>query len=412
VQRRVERRGRGRLAMTVDQVVFLVGGTGSRLGNLTAETPKPVLPVGGRPFLDYLLDEASRYGFARCLLLCGYRADSIREAYDGRTVRGMRIETFVEAEPAGTGGALARAADRLDELFYLVNGDSLFDCNWLALGAAVPEERPWTARMTLAGGIKGDRYGRVEIAGDAVRAFTPAGESTLPINAGIYLMKKSILEAIGPGFVSLEREVLPVLAKQGRLQGHVSEGPFIDIGLPEDFSRAQTLVPEIVRRPAIFFDRDGVLNEDTGYVHRVDQFQWMPGAREAVRWANDNGYYTFVVTNQAGVAHGYYEEEHIHRLHDWMRVELGVAGAHIDAFEYSPFHPEGKVAKYAQHSELRKPAPGMLIKLMADWPVDVQRSLMVGDRQTDLEAAAAAGVRSHLYKGGNLLAALRPLLSA
>jgi D-glycero-D-manno-heptose 1,7-bisphosphate phosphatase len=388
---------------TVDQVVFLVGGTGSRLGVLTAETPKPVLPVGGRPFLDYLLDEASRYGFSRCLLLCGYRADSIQQAYEGRSVRGMRVATAIEAEPAGTGGALARAADRLDELFFLVNGDSLFDCNWLALGAAVPEERPWLARMTLAGGIKGDRYGRVEIDGDAVRAFTPAGESTLPINAGIYLMRKPVLETIGPGFVSLEREILPVLAKRGLLQGRVSRGSFIDIGLPEEFSRAQTTVPDIVRRPAIFFDRDGVLNEDTGYVHRSDQFQWMPGAREAVRWANDNGYYTFVVTNQAGVAHGYYEEEAVHRLHDWMRTELGVAGAHIDAYEHCPFHPQGVVERYKQDSKLRKPAPGMILKLQREWATDPARSFLVGDRDSDVQAAIAAGIAGYKYEGGNLL---------
>jgi len=394
----------------VDQVVFLVGGTGSRLGGLTAETPKPVLPVGGRPFLDYLLDEASRYGFSRCLLLCGYRADNIQQAYDGRSVRGMRVTTAIEPEPAGTGGALARAAEQLDELFFLVNGDSLFDCNWLALGAAVPEERPWTARMTLAGDIKGDRYGRVEIEGDAVRAFTPAGESTLPINAGIYLMKKSVLGAIGPGFVSLEREVLPVLAKRGVLQGRVSQGSFIDIGLPEEFSRAQTLVPEIVRRPAIFFDRDGVLNEDTGYVHRTDQFQWMPGAREAVRWANDNGYYTFVVTNQAGVAHGYYEEDAIHRLHDWMRSELGVAGAHIDAFEHCPFHPQGVVERYKQDSKFRKPEPGMILKLQREWTTDPARSLLVGDRDSDVQAANAAGIAGYKFPGGNLLAFLKERL--
>jgi len=397
--------------MTVDQVVFLVGGTGSRLGALTAETPKPVLPVGGRPFLDYLLDEASRYGFARCLLLCGYRAESIQQAYDGRSVHGMGIETAIETEPAGTAGALARSADRLDDLFYLVNGDSLFDCNWLALVPAGRDGSDWTARMTLASGIAGDRYGRVEIDGEAVRAFTPAGQSTLPINAGIYLMKKSVLGAIGPGFVSLEREVLPVLAKQGRLQGRASEGPFIDIGLPDDFARAQTLVPQIVRRPAVFFDRDGVLNEDTGYVHRHDQFNWIAGAREAVRWANDHGYYTFVVTNQAGVAHGYYEEEHIRQLHDWMRVELAAAGAHIDGFEYCPFHPNGVVAQYCQDSHFRKPGPGMLKKLMGDWPVDAERSLMIGDRPTDLEAAAAAGVRGHFFTGGNLLSVLKALTS-
>jgi D,D-heptose 1,7-bisphosphate phosphatase len=256
--------------------------------------------------------------------------------------------------------------------------------------------------MTLAGGIKGNRYGRVEIEGDAVRAFTPAGESTLPINAGIYLMRKSVLAAIGPGFVSLEQEVLPVLAKQGLLQGLVSEGPFIDIGLPDEFARAQTLVPKIVRRPAIFFDRDGVLNHDTGYVHRSEEFQWLDGAREAVRWANDLGYYTFVVTNQAGVAHGYYDEEAIRRLHGWMQAELHAEGAHIDAYEYCPFHPNGVVAQYCQESDLRKPGPGMLKKLMADWPVDVERSLMIGDRDSDIQAAAAAGVAGHKFKGGNV----------
>jgi D,D-heptose 1,7-bisphosphate phosphatase len=389
--------------MTVGQVVFLVGGTGSRLGTLTAETPKPVLSVGGRPFLDYLLDEASRYGFARCLLLCGYRAQSIEKAYRGRTVRGMQVETAIEAEPAGTGGALARAAGRLDEIFFLVNGDSLFDCNWLALSPGARDHRDWTARMTLAGGIKGDRYGRVEIEGDAVRAFTPAGESTLPINAGIYLMRKSVLDAIGPGFVSLEQEVLPVLAKQGLLQGRVSEGPFIDIGLPDEFARAQTLVPEIVRRPAIFFDRDGVLNHDTGYVHRSEEFQWIDGAREAVRWANDRGYYTFVVTNQAGVAHGYYDEDAIRQLHGWMQAELHAEGAHIDAYEYCPFHPNGVVAPYCQDSDLRKPGPGMLKKLMADWPVDAGRSLMIGDRDSDIQAASAAGIAGHKFEGGNVL---------
>ena len=119
--------------VNVEQAVFLVGGLGSRLRGLTSERAKPMLDVGGRPFLDYLLDEASRYGIKRALLLCGYRAGDLTSIYNGRTIRGMRIETVVEASPAGTAGALALAADRLDEDFFLVNGDSLFDFNWLAL---------------------------------------------------------------------------------------------------------------------------------------------------------------------------------------------------------------------------------------------------------------------------------------
>src|SRR5258707_4721329 len=176
------------------------------------------------------------------------------------------------------------------------------------------------------------------------------------------MMRKSVLGAIGAGFVSLEKDVLPRLATAGALQGRVAEGAFIDIGLPDEFARAQTMVPGIVRRPAIFFDRDGVLNEDTGYIHRSEDFSWIDGAREAIRWANDSGYYTFVATNQAGVGHGYYDEEAIRRLHAWMQAELATEGAHIDAYEYCPFHPNGVVAQYCQDSDLRKPGPGMLRK--------------------------------------------------
>jgi D,D-heptose 1,7-bisphosphate phosphatase len=271
----------------------------------------------------------------------------------------------------------------------------------------MPTSPRWTVRMTLAGGIGGSRYGRVELAGDSVRAFIPAGDSDRPINAGIYLMRKSILDSISTSPCSLEQDILPQLAASDLLEGRVHHGPFIDIGIPDDFERAQRFVPEIVKRPAVFFDRDGVLNEDTGYVHRIDQFHWIEGAREAVRWVNDNGYYVFIVTNQAGVAHGYYDEDAINRLHEWMKGELLKYGAHVDGIEYSPHHPEGTVGRYRQASDRRKPGPGMLKKLMVEWPTDIAGSLLIGDRETDLQAAAAAGVRGHLFAGGNLLSFVR-----
>lgn len=396
--------------MSIEQAVFLVGGTGSRLQKLTAETAKPMLEVGDRPFLDHLLYEASRYGFKRALLLCGYRAGDLMRAYDGRRIRGMRVETAVEAAPAGTAGALALAADRLDDTFFLVNGDSLFDFNWLALCPPAAGNSTWVARMTLAGGISGERYGRVGIAVGRVRAFTPAGASDQPINAGIYLVRKSILQHIGSGLSSLERDVLPGLAARGLIEGRIFEGSFIDIGIPEDFARAQQLVPRILRRPAVFLDRDGVLNEDLGYVHQPDQIRWVDGAQEAVRWLNDAGYYAFVVTNQAGVARGYYDEAAVIGLHGWMNDELRRVGAHIDGFEYAPHHPDGTVERYRRESDLRKPGPGMIRKLLAEWPVDVAQSLLIGDRQTDIEAAAAAAIRGHLFAGGNLLELVRKLV--
>jgi D-glycero-D-manno-heptose 1,7-bisphosphate phosphatase len=162
-------------------------------------------------------------------------------------------------------------------------------------------------------------------------------------------------------------------------------------------------MPAFVRRPAAFLDRDGVINHDDNYVHRPEQIRWIDGAKEAIRWLNDAGYYVFVVTNQAGVAHGHYGEDDVKSLHSWMQRELQSAGAHVDGFEYSPYHPEGAVAQYRQTSDLRKPAPGMILKLQKEWNVDMGASFMVGDRDIDMQAAAGAGIAGYKFPGGNLL---------
>jgi len=160
----------------------------------------------------------------------------------------------------------------------------------------------------------------------------------------------------------------------------------------------------LARRPAVFFDRDGVLNRDVGYLHRPEEFEWLEGAKTAIRHCNDAGYFVFVVTNQAGVARGYYDESDVEKLHSWMRAELAPQGAHIDAFEYCPHHLDGVRPEYRRACRRRKPAPGMILDLLANWPVDKQASFLIGNTQSDLDAAAAAGIPGHLYQGGDLAA--------
>ena len=155
-------------------------------------------------------------------------------------------------------------------------------------------------------------------------------------------------------------------------------------------------------KPAAFFDRDGVINLDHGFVGTPDRFELVEGAPQAIALCREAGYLIFVVTNQAGVAHGFYEEHAVRALHDHMKTVLAADNAVIDDIRFCPHHPRAKRAAYRKVCAWRKPGAGMILDIAKHWPVDLARSFLIGDKASDMEAAAAAGTRGFLYQGGRL----------
>ncbi len=387
---------------------MLVGGLATRLGALAVATPKPLLPVGDRPFLAWPLRELSRFGIEEALLLAGERGDVLRAAVpelERHLPRKLRLTVLDESPPAGTGGALVRVRDRLDARFLLCNGDSWLDANLAELIAAVDPPEV-LARLWLRQDDAG-RYGAVTLDGERITDFAerpPPGARPGPVNAGVAVLARAALDGLPPSG-SLERDLWPELARAGALRGTLAAGWFVDIGVPVDLARARAELPgRLLGRPALLLDRDGVLNVDHGYVGSRERFAWLPGAIASVRLATSRGWHVFVATNQSGVARGLYDLHAVETLHGWMADTLRAAGGTIDDWRLCPFHPEGSVAAFRLASDWRKPAPGMLLDLMRRWELDPMRCVLVGDQPSDLAAAAAAGIAGCRFDGGDLLA--------
>ena len=392
----------------VRQCAILAGGLGSRLGTLTQAIPKSLLPCGDRPFLAWLMRELIRFGAEDFVLLTGHLSEQVEarvQQLRALLPREVNITISKEPEPAGTGGAVWHARHLLAERFLLCNGDSLFDCN---LASLVSYE---TNCILLRRMDDASRYGVVELDGERVTAFhASAARRGGLMNAGVYQFDRCLFDDLSPS-CSLEHDVLPRLAHRGVLGGMVGQGYFRDIGIPADYASAQDELPCVLRRPALFLDRDGVINVDHGYIGSRERFEWMPGACEAIRAATDAGWHVFVITNQSGVARGHYDEAAVNSLHRWMVDEVRRAGGTIDDIRYCPFHPDGTVPAYRRISDWRKPAPGMVLDLMRAWELDPNRCVLVGDQPTDMEAAAGAGVRGIRFPGGNLADFIRPILN-
>ena len=401
------------MSRAIRQAVILVGGKGTRLGEITRATPKPMVKIAGeKPFLDYLLEWVARHGYEDILLLAGHLGEQVEAAYQGRDFGEARVRVLREHEPLGTGGALTVARDELDDMFAMMNGDALFDFNLRALEQTAKASGA-LATLALRALPDVSRYGSVRHDGGSITAFLEKESSHAGpglISGGVYILRREVLDLITQLPCSLETQVFPELVAEKKIVGQEFFGYFLDVGLPETLEQGHRELPLTRHRPAAFLDRDGVINVDSGYTHRPEDLRFIAGAPEAVRRLNDLGYYVFVVTNQAGVARGFYGLDAVRRFNREIEDRLAAHGAYIDRFYVAPYHPEGRVPEFAIEHEDRKPNPGMLLKAMADFPVVRESSFLIGDKDSDIEAARRAGVAAHLFDHADLAQFLTKVL--
>jgi len=372
------------------QAVILAGGFGTRLSHVVKDVPKPMAPIAGVPFLEYLYRELSGQGFDDFVFLTGYKADVIESHFrEYGNVRFLR-----EDHPLGTGGALLNAWDLLQSEFLLLNGDTFFDADFSLLYKYKAQHiKEPSILMALRFSEDVRRYGFVEFDDDCrVKSFVekgalPASQADGFINAGAYLIDKEILNSLYETFhgemLSLETDLFPLFIRNKVFRCLPLGGAFIDIGIPDDYRRAQTLIPETLkkeRRPALFIDKDGTLIEDSGYVHGKDIVPVM-STLELVRQYKEKGFRLVIITNQAGVAKGKFREQDFLDNINAVLSFYEENGIRFDDWECCYYHENAVIEKYRKKSFARKPWPGMILKAAEKLPVDLGNSVMVGDNK-------------------------------
>ena len=385
------------------EVIILAGGQGTRLRSVVQDIPKCLAPVAGRPFLEYMLDYLSAYLVDHVVFSVGYLKEQVMSYVQAHSWP-FSYDFAVEDTPLGTGGGIRLALEKCHgERVFVFNGDTFFP---LPLDA-VPFAGPVTVALKPMKAFS--RYGAVTVipsgrsessVSHTITAFREKAycEEGL-INAGVYAIDRTKLhlEAL-PARFSFEKDVLEPMAAARELQGWPVESYFIDIGIPEDYDKAQWEIPAwfavqkasaqvlASKAEALFLDRDGVLNRllEGSYVKSWADWQWVPGILEELpKWAAKFKHIV-LVTNQRGVGKGLMTDADLARIHARMMQELLEAGGKIDLIL--------TCTAVSDDDPRRKPNPGMFREACALLPLDPQRGVMVGDSDSDAAFARNCGM--------------------
>jgi D,D-heptose 1,7-bisphosphate phosphatase len=395
----------------------MAGGKGTRLASIASDIPKPMVPLCGKPILEYQLECLKKNNLTDIIIVVGHLGSVITGYFGSGGKFGCSISYYSETSPLGTAGALYKMDPGPGDDFILINGDIIFDVDfsrmikfhldhnaWATL-AVHPNSHPFDSALIVT-----DNENRV------IRMLNkedPREYYKNRVNSGIHILSRRILAEAEQKSekADLDRDILKPMVARGCIYAYHSPEYIRDIGTPERFAAAASDVEKgflhrrnlSQKQRAVFLDRDGTVNKLKGFIRKPEDFELIEGSAGAVKTINRLGYLAIVITNQPVIARGEVSLEELELIHDKMETELGKSGAYLDDIFFCPHHPDkgfpGERPEYKIECECRKPKPGMILRAAKKYNIDLSASYMVGDDIRDAEAGRAACCIPVLLRG-------------
>ncbi|OGZ53127.1 MAG: hypothetical protein A3B25_03255 [Candidatus Ryanbacteria bacterium RIFCSPLOWO2_01_FULL_48_26] len=398
-----KKNGEGR----VRQAVILAGGMGIRLRPYTYDKPKLMVEVNGRPFFCYLLDELKKNGIEEVVFLLGYLPEKVQEYFGDGSKHGLKIRYSIGPADDSTGTRVRKAKDLLRERFLLMYCDNFIHLDLEKLHDFHVQKNALMTKVVYT-----NRYGftknNVLVDNDGNVLIYDKSRTKPDLNGvdlGFFIVEKEIVSRM-PARDFWLYELFPALIAEKKLAGFTTNNLYYSLSTPERMKLTERF---FTPRKVIFLDRDGVINKKMPrgeYVTKWAEFEFLPGAKDAMKILTDADYETYIISNQAGIGRGLMRDSDLFEIHKNMEKELGEYGVRISAIYYCPHRSEDNCL-------CRKPKPGMLFRAALDHQIDLPSAVFVGDDPRDIEAGNAAGCRTILLKEGKtLLEAVKSLVNS
>lgn len=374
-------------------VVILAGGKGTRIKKFVKKYPKPMIKFNNKHFLKYVLNLITKFNFRKIFIITRFKNKIFFNQFHKKKINFIPITCLKEKKEMGTGGALNLIKKKTND-FLLLNGDTVFDINFKNLIKSLKKKFLGSMALINNPDNNSNKLNKLNLKNSLVQ-LSNSGKF---MNGGAYFFKKRFLNYIPRGKSSLENEILPKLIKQKKINGRIFNDFFLDIGSKKNLKIAKKLLLKNFKRPAAFLDRDGVINHDYGYVHKVSDFKFKEGVLKGLKYLIKKNYYIFIITNQAGIAKKKFSEEQFSNLHKYLKKNLSNKHIYFNDVQYSPFHINAKIKRYRRNSQLRKPNNKMIKNIFKNWDINKNKSFMIGDNKKDFLTAKKSNIKFFFAK--------------